>query len=114
MKFFQRITDALFLRNRYKTLHYLQGMSNEQLIDCGFSPALIRAGVHAWPWREDQRHDVLSAIKRNITNEGRWVEELGAYSDRELADLGLARGSIREAVRYGRPGIDSSSFQEAA
>lgn len=34
------------------------------------------------------------------------IAELSRWSDRDLADLGIARGDIREAVLYGRPGID--------
>jgi len=36
----------------------------------------------------------------------RAIAELNAYTDRELADLGISRGEIRSAVRHGRPGID--------
>ncbi len=31
------------------------------------------------------------------------ILELMSYSDRELADLGICRGSIIDAVRFGRP-----------
>lgn len=34
------------------------------------------------------------------------VAELKSYSDRDLLDLGLTRGSIDYAVRHGRPGIE--------
>lgn len=36
----------------------------------------------------------------------RSMRELEAYSDRELEELGISRGGIREAVTNGRPGID--------
>jgi len=35
------------------------------------------------------------------------IAELSAYSDRELADLGITRGQIRDAVYHGRAGIDT-------
>jgi|GEM_PF-2557490 uncharacterized protein YjiS (DUF1127 family) len=37
----------------------------------------------------------------------RAIAELSAYSDRELSELGIRRADIREAVLYGRPGIDA-------
>ncbi|MDH3640465.1 MAG: DUF1127 domain-containing protein [Gammaproteobacteria bacterium] len=36
----------------------------------------------------------------------RAVAELRRFTDAELRDLGLTRGSIADAVRHGRPGID--------
>lgn len=36
----------------------------------------------------------------------RALAELSSYTDRELADIGLNRGNIREAVLYGRQGAD--------
>ncbi|PID49442.1 MAG: hypothetical protein CR991_06785 [Proteobacteria bacterium] len=38
----------------------------------------------------------------------RAIRELKAMNDRELNDLGLARGEIEHAVRYGRDGIDNN------
>lgn len=34
------------------------------------------------------------------------VAELRGFTDAELDDLGIGRGEIETAVRYGRPGID--------
>lgn len=34
------------------------------------------------------------------------IKELSAYSDKELHDVGISRGSIEEAVLNGRPGVD--------
>lgn len=36
------------------------------------------------------------------------IEELHALSDRDLDDLGIARGDIEYAVRYGRQAIDDT------
>lgn len=38
--------------------------------------------------------------------EARAIAELRAYSDRDLAELGIARADIPAAVRHGRPGLD--------
>jgi uncharacterized protein YjiS (DUF1127 family) len=42
----------------------------------------------------------LSAEEREIRQA---IRELGAYSDRELNELGLTRAEIPHVVRYGRP-----------
>lgn len=42
------------------------------------------------------------------------IRELSAYTDAELADLGLARGDIEHAVRYGRPGLDEPVANDSA
>jgi len=114
MNFLKRVVKAISHRNKRETLNYLQAMPAEQLIDSGFSPTLIREGVSAWPWREDNQTEMLSEIEYRLAEEQRCVTELQSYSNSELADLGLYRGSIREAVRYGRPGIDNDRSQKAA
>ena len=40
------------------------------------------------------------------TEIGQAIDELSAYNDNELADLGIHRGQIEDVVRHGRPGID--------
>ena len=63
-------------------------------------------------------HRIKTSIKRRLqlaAREGRTsmdrnikqaIRELNAYSDRELADLGVARRDILHVVNHGRPGID--------
>ena len=114
MKLFRRILNAVSYRKNQETLAYLQGMSDSQLVNYGISPALVKQGVSAWPWREDCLPEKLRKVERDLAKEKRHVEELQRYTDSELADLGLSRGLIRHAVRYGRAGIDTDSTQEAA
>jgi uncharacterized protein YjiS (DUF1127 family) len=92
---------------RYKTLSYLNNLGDRTLDDLGFSRALLSQGVDAWPWRTDE---VRNAANRNqdSTSITAAIEELTAYNDAELADLGISRGQIREAVLNGRVGIESS------
>jgi uncharacterized protein YjiS (DUF1127 family) len=45
-------------------------------------------------------------INRLSADEARAVVELQAYTDRELADLGIARSDIVDLVRRGRPGYE--------
>lgn len=114
MKFLKRIVDAISHRNRRETLYYLQAMSADRLIDSGFSPALVKKGISAWPWREDRQSEMLSKIECLIAEEKRCVNELERYTDSELADLCLSRGSIRQSVRHGRHGIDKNVNRQAA
>ena len=63
-------------------------------------------------------HRIKTSIERRLqlpASEGRTsmdrnikqaIRELNAYSDRELADLGVARRDILHVVNHGRPGID--------
>lgn len=41
------------------------------------------------------------------------IEELQSFTDRELDDIGLARGEIEYAVRHGRAGIDDTTRHAA-
>ena len=41
------------------------------------------------------------------------ISELMAYSDRELADLGISRSAIIDAVLYGRP-LDKKADEKSA
>ena len=97
----------------------LRRLSDRQLIDCGISPALLESGIAAYPWREladpaGLRFDTTAAARLKTTvatafsagEVARGIAELQSCSDSELRDLGVTRGSIREAVEYGRPGID--------
>ena len=112
MSTFKKLTSSIFhaleLAGRAKTLGHLEGLSDRTLSDLGFSRTLMSQGVSAWPWKSDQ---VISDQETNTdANEiNAAVEELNAYNDRDLADLGLSRGQIRDAVVHGRKGIDSAN-----
>lgn len=80
------------------------------LEDMGFSRELLEAGAGAWPWRLEAEANIgyVGNYKpyRKSIGYRQAVSELQAYSDAELADLGLHRSDIEYAVRNGRPGID--------
>ncbi|MEO3432769.1 DUF1127 domain-containing protein [Inquilinus sp. CAU 1745] len=44
----------------------------------------------------------ISTLGREVS---RAIAELEAYSDRELADIGVTRSGIRQAVLYGRENV---------
>ena len=90
-------------------------MSDRQLADFGFSRELLLDGVSAWPWRVDADNLVAapmsvdgSAVKPSHARQEikQAINELSSYSDRELAELGVTRHGIEEAVRYGRPAVE--------
>lgn len=133
MSIFRKIKDAFIeasvLNGKVRARNELLRMSDRQLTDFGFSKELLQAGVSAWPWRMEEetvnmplqvdaaritisQNDVMKngaaqrvdgtdrkAIQKAIT-------ELNAYSDRDLAELGIARNSIEEMVRHGRPMVE--------
>lgn len=119
MSFFKKVGNLFIeaqMRNAKVRVHQqLMRMSDRQLEDSGFSKALVADGVEAWPWRAIDESEQLpglalaarpavltadeSAVKQAIA-------ELSDYSDRELADLGVSRGSLEDAVRYGRAEVE--------
>ena len=116
MSIFKKIIRSLKRSKKRETLYYLRCMPERQLIDCGFSPYLVSEGLKGWPWRLDSTASVSPTIEQlpKNTEEERHVEELQRYSDAELADLGISRGTIRDSVRHGRPGIERFLTDKAA
>lgn len=114
MKFLQKMVNTI-IRNRQKqALNYLQSLPDQQLLDYGFAPELMDKGVDGWPWRGDQPAEPVTTRKLKRSEEERYVQELENCTDAELKDLGIYRGSIRQVVRYGRPGLDDARNQQAA
>ena len=114
MNFFKAIINSLQRSRQREALNYLENMSERQLIDCGFSPMLVAQGLKAWPWRIDSITPDTSVLENILNPEQRNVDQLNRYSDVELADLGIRRGMIREAVNNGRSGIDRTEIKSAA
>jgi len=106
--------------------HQLLSMSDRQLEDYGFSRELLLKGIDTWPWRADSVADAI-ASNTSLKAEGitvapvvsqvaspkvsrrsirKAVKELSSYSDRELAELGVNRNSIKEVVEFGRPAVE--------
>lgn len=74
----------------------------------GYSWSALQAGLSGWPWRKDS--------VENQTNESeikQAVKELKSYNDLELRDLGISRGDIEDAVRFGRAGFEKDLDQAA-
>jgi len=114
MYFLKRFFYYFDKSKKIQVLKYLQSLPEDQLIEWGFSPSLIRQGISAWPWREEESPEIQTSIEQLAAEEQRSVDELQRYTDRELHDLGLTRGSIRHSVRHGRPGIEKPAENKAA
>jgi len=99
---------------RARTCELLLASSDRRLADTGFSRHLLEQGVDAWPWRSETVSASLPFMQLDLTAKQRAVRELEKYSDRELGDLGISRGSIEDAVANGRAGIDDEQRREAA
>jgi len=74
----------------------LMGLSDGQLEDIGISRYLLERGLSEWPWREDAVIDQPAKMTTAEINKA--VRELSAMTDQELRDVGVNRGSIRQAV----------------
>jgi len=99
-------TIQRYLQNHalHRTRNTLLTMSERQLEDAGISRALLLEGISQWPWRAEQLDNVTEQPPKSDSAEiRRAIKELSAMSDRELWDLGIHRGNIRQAVETGRP-----------
>jgi len=107
----KRITNYLEYYAKVRTHQILLTLSERQLEDAGISKELVLKGTSAWPWRFEEPSVALpvkasvSKIKATslVTDEEfkRAMDDLHQMSDRELRDLGITRGEINTAVRYG-------------
>lgn len=112
------ISNLLTWYERSQLRKKLLDQDERTLADAGFSRELLEEGVRAWPWRLPAEPSYAPAFadqrpglsEREIAAA---VAELRACSDDELWDMGLTRGTIEEAVRYGRPGFPEEHKQAA-
>jgi len=87
-----------------RTRTTLLTMSDRQLEDAGISRTLLLQGVNHWPWKVEQLENVIDQPAKADSAEIRHaIKELSAMSDRELWDMGIHRGNIRQAVETGMP-----------
>ena len=110
-------SDLMTWMQRSRLRQRLLRMDERRLEDIGYSRGLLEDGVRAWPWRLPA--DSIAALGRFELGSFRGPDyakaaaELRAYSDAELSDLGLTRGTIEHAVRNGRPGYPEDQRQAA-
>ena len=99
---------------RKRTCEILLNSSDRMLEDGGFSRELLQKGVAAWPWQATDDDQNMRAIRFDSATTRKAILELQSYSENELHDLGITRGTIKEAVRHGRVGIDGDTERKAA
>jgi uncharacterized protein YjiS (DUF1127 family) len=110
-------SDLMTWVQRSRLRQRLLRMDERRLDDIGYSRALLEDGMRAWPWRLPV--DSIAGLGRfeldpfRGPSHAKAVAELQAYSDAELSDLGLSRGTIEHAVRNGRPGYPEEQRQAA-
>ncbi|MFK8081942.1 MAG: hypothetical protein AB8B97_16775 [Granulosicoccus sp.] len=123
MTLFHKITNSIRQsaekRARARDCEQLLKMSDRQLADCGFSRLQLLDGVDSWPWRVQHETNDLSSVvpskpesaskkrRHNAREIRKAIKELSAYSDRELTEMGITRGSIKEVVRTGRASVEN-------
>lgn len=124
MKLFNNVLRGF---NRYMThlsrarvRELLLKSSDRMLADAGFSRELLESGVKAWPWHSPApelaplRFRQLGKVSADTDPHADAVHELQSISDKELSDLGISRGSIRQAVMYGRDDIENNRERKVA
>ena len=97
---------------RARAREVLLRSSDRMLEDAGFSRELLESGVKAWPWHTPEL--ALTPLDFEQVGNVAAMRELQTYSDKDLHDLGISRGSIPEAVMFGREGIDNNSERKVA
>src|SRR5882757_5149114 len=106
-------SDVMTWMQRSRLRQRLLRMDQRRLDDIGYSRALLEDGVRAWPWRLPV--DSIAGLGRFALGPdyAKAIAELRAYSDADLSDLGLTRGTIEDAVRNGRTGYPEDHRQAA-
>ena len=91
---------------RRRDRNLLLRQTDRTLADIHVSRELLDLGVKAWPWTVAADDSSGKPFRLSPANLSTAVQELEAYSDVELVDLGITRGGIVESVLFGRPGIE--------
>lgn len=113
-KLADRYNGYMINLGKKRALEVLLNTSDRMLEDAGFSRELLEQGVKAWPWKLQHDEQQLEPLGfEELANE-RAVGELETLSERELHDLGIARGSIKEAVQNGRRNIERHDERKVA
>ena len=99
---------------RKRACKVLLHSSDRMLEDAGFSRELLEKGVDAWPWQASDSSTELEPVRLDTLTLKRAVHELKSYSDQELNDLGISRGTIAESVIKGREGIERQEERKVA
>lgn len=87
--------------SRRKALAELSTMSDRSLEDLGISRSLLSQGIQSWPWKSNM--ELTNTVKTSKRKEIKAaIRELQALNDKDLADIGISRGEIPYAVKYGR------------
>jgi uncharacterized protein YjiS (DUF1127 family) len=97
--------------NRRRDRKLLMRLDDRTLADINISRGLLDEGLKAWPWTVPTDENTIRHESGRIR---RAIAELRSYSDAELADLGISRGTIVETVLHGRPGIDQPANDDTA
>jgi uncharacterized protein YjiS (DUF1127 family) len=112
-KLAKRISNYMEHYGRVKSRQILLNLSDRQLEDAGISKELLLQGTSAWPWRvaeepaapltEIQLAHINDPVPAPVSDSEyqQAVVDLEGMSDRDLRDMGLTRGEIRYAVRFG-------------
>ncbi len=116
----QKFIQASERRAQRVARQQMLAMSDRQLADFGISRVMLLEGAPVWPWMDApveqqpteniKRIPVVNPLDGVVTDAKvikQAINELSAYSDRELVELGVARYSIGDAVRSGRHTVDS-------
>lgn len=94
---------------RQQARRILLNQSDHTLKDLGISRAKLEQGVKAWPWKVLEDQPIAAKAPKRTMSYAKAIRELNSYSDRELRDIGISRGSIPSAVKEGRVGIELPS-----
>ncbi|MFK8082192.1 MAG: hypothetical protein AB8B97_18035 [Granulosicoccus sp.] len=110
----ERHNSYMTFMGRKRACEVLLSSSDRMLEDAGFSRALLEKGVDGWPWLISEDERTMAPLDLSTLSARSAIKELQAYSEAELHDLGITRGTIVEAVLHGRDDQERNSEQKAA
>lgn len=104
-----RYNNYMINVGRQRSRSVLMNQSTRTLQDMGISRSLLEKGVAYWPWREADQPMPAKSEQLSQRAEAKAIRELRALSDHDLRDIGITRGEIVSAVRYGRAGVQATT-----
>ena len=109
-----RYNNYMTYVGRKRACEVLLQSSDRMLEDAGFSRELLQKGADAWPWQISDSTPELPPVQFDKLTINRAVQELESYSEQDLHDLGITRGTITESVLKGREGIERQEERKVA
>lgn len=103
MKFVERMNLFFERSGKVRTMNYLRSRSEYQIIEWGFSPALLKQGIHQWPWREADETYSVDNIKQSISQRSTETVSIESLKNLQPTEIDLSGNSSNIRTNNGHP-----------